>query len=146
MAGSENSNQHPSTSVDRLGEWLNEILWYWTSESPIRIHSRDVAVDGDPEWHQDFARWMFSPISNDQKWREQYEPRVRMTRAMRKLREKYPREYEVLYRTAILQIPIATTTEWLNARAVKNNKPERYSSNDTRLILIVAADKVASWF
>lgn len=139
-------SQHPSTDLQRLGEWLNEILWYWTAEVPIRIHSRDVALDGDPQWHADFARWMFAPISNDQYWRERYEPRVRMTRAMRKLREKYPREYEVLYRTAILQIPIATTTEWLNARAIRNDKPERYTANDTRLILIVAADKVAGWF
>lgn len=146
MSASANSSQHPSTDIHRLGEWLNEILWYFTDEIPLRIHSRDVAGDGDPEWHADFARWMFKTISDDQRWRDHTEPRVRMTRAMRKLREKYPREYEVLYRTAILQIPIATTTDWLNARAIKNEKPERYSMNDTRLILIVAADRVAGWF
>jgi hypothetical protein len=105
-----------------------------------------VADDGDPQWHPDFARWMFNTISNDQKWRDRYEPRVRMTRAMRKLREKYPREYEVLYRTAILQIPITVTTDWLNQRAIRNEKPERYTLDDTRLILIVAADKVAAYF
>ena len=69
-----------------------------------------------------------------------------MTRAMRKLREKHPREYEVLYRTAILNITIESTTDWLNERAARNNKPERYTQKDTLLILLVAADKTAQWF
>lgn len=146
MNASVSTNEHPSTNQARLGEWLSEIHAYWNSEVPLRIHSRDVAPDGDPEWHADFARWMFNAPTRDQAWRDHYEPRVRMTRAMRKLREKHPREYEVLYRTAILQIPLDETTRWLNERAIRNSKPERYRKIDTLLILRVAADKVASWF
>jgi hypothetical protein len=89
---------------------------------------------------------MFGTTSNDARWRENFDPRLRVTRAMRKLREKHPREYEVLYRTAILQIPLDTTTHWLNERAIRNEKPERYTKKDTLLILRVAADKISGWF
>lgn len=140
------TTSHPANDVERLGEWLSEIHSYWYEETPLRVHSRDIAANGAPQWHPEFARWMLGTISNDQRWRDHYEPRLRMTRAMRKLRERFPREYEVLYRTAVLQIPIATTADWLTQRAIKNRKPERYSLDDTVLILRVAADKTASWF
>lgn len=127
--------------------WISELASYWNEEIPLRIHSRDVADDGAPQWGADFSLWLLrADVTKDDKWRERPEPRVRTTRAFRKLRERFPREYEVLYRTAILQIPVATTTEWLNARAERNAKPERYSMRDTLLILTVAADKVRSWW
>lgn len=89
---------------------------------------------------------MFRTEMKDDKWSRNPEPRVRTTRAFRKLREKFPREYEVLYRTAILDIPIDTTVTWLNDRAIRNDKPERYTMRDTLLILFIAADKVSAWW
>lgn len=131
----------------RAAKWMNQLSSYWNDEVPVRIHSRDIAEDGSPQWHPTFAMWLLrSDITRDRPWRENPEPRVRTTRAFRKLRQKFPREYEVLYRTAILKIPIHETVRWLNDRAMRNNKPERYNANDVTLILIVASDKVASWW
>lgn len=133
--------------ITSMSRWISDLGAYWRDEVPVRIHSREVADDGSPQWSSDFAMWMFkADITRDDQWRERSEPRVRTTRAFRKLREKFPREYEVLYRTAILDIPIDTTTEWLNARAERNGKPERYAVRDTLLILFVAADKVAGFW
>lgn len=137
-------------SEDKLqsaARWISELASYWNEEIPLRIHSREIADDGAPQWSSDFALWLLrADVTKDNQWRERPEPRVRTTRAFRKLRERFPREYEVLYRTAILQIPVSTTTEWLNSRAERNGKPERYTMRDTLLILFIAADKVASWW
>ncbi len=132
--------------IHASARWISELRAYWNDEIPVRIHSREIADDGSPQWSSDFALWLLRTDLRDREWRERPEPRVRTTRAFRKLRERFPREYEVLYRTAILDIPIATTTEWLNARAARNGKPERYTMRDTLLILFVAADKVSAWW
>ncbi len=135
------------THLARTAEWIGQLASYWNDEVPLRIHSRDTADDGAPQWHYNFETWLLkADRTSDQAWKDHPEPRVRTTRAMRKLRERFPREYEVLYRTAILQIPVEVTTAWLNERAERNQKPERYTIRDTYLILIVGADKVASWW
>lgn len=132
--------------INSSTRWIKEFRSYWNDEIPVRMHSREIADDGAPQWSSDFAMWMLRAEVKDERWAKNPEPRVRTTRAFRKLRDKFPREYEVLYRTAILDIPIASTVEWLNERAVRNEKPERYTLRDTLLILFVAADKVQSWW
>jgi hypothetical protein len=133
--------------MESVAQWISELHSYWNQEIPMRIHSSETADDGSPQWHRDFWTWIqASEMTGDRRWKENPEPRVRTTRAFRKLRERHPREYEVLYRTAILQIPLASTADWLNERAKRNQKPERYSVIDTMLILYVGADKVRSWW
>lgn len=120
---------------------------YWNEEIPLRIHSRDTDDGGTPQWHSGFAMWLTrADVFRDDRWRENPEPRVKTTRAFRKLRKFAPREYEVVYRTAILRIPIETTIVWLNDRAIKNDKPERYGLEETLLLLVSGVDKVANWF
>jgi hypothetical protein len=117
----------------------------WQEEIPTRIHQRAFDDGGAPQWHPDFALWMSRGEVPDRVWREQPETRVRATRAFRKLRYQAPREYEVLYRTAILNIPLHETIDWLNNRAISNGHPERYGEADVLLYLVVATDKVVSW-
>lgn len=120
---------------------------YWNEELPLRIHSREISEGGTPEWHQDFARWIGkADVLNDRRWRQNPEPRVKTTRAFRKLRRVAVREYEVVYRTAILNIPFPETVDWLNERAIRNNKPDRYSEEDALMLLVCGIDKIASWF
>lgn len=120
---------------------------YWNEEIPVRLHSRETSDGGTPEWHREFANWLSRADDfNDKRWRENPEPRLKTTRAFRKLRKSNPREYEVVYRTAILQIPFSVTVEWLNVRAMANNKPDRYSEEDALMLLIVGVDKIATWF
>jgi hypothetical protein len=124
-----------------------ELASYWHDELPMRLHSREVSDGGTPEWHHDFARWIGRADQfNDQRWAQNPEPRVKTTRAFRKLRTRSPREYEVVYRTAILRIPFDETVEWLNARAIRGGHPDRYDTDAALMLLICGVDKIATWF
>jgi hypothetical protein len=138
----------PSEVLTETFKTMRELAGYWNEEVPLRIHSRDTDGGGAPQWHQDFARWLdgASNQTNDRRWAEHREPRVKATRAFRKLRKFAPREYEVVYRTAILGIPFPETIDWLNMRAIRNNKPERYDTDAALMLLIGGVDKAAHWF
>ena len=128
---------------------------YWHDELPTQIHSGDIGEDGAPAWHPDFARWLgvdYRGKRSDERWRDNPEPRVRTTRAFRKLRRKAVREFEVCYRIIILGDPIEGTRAWLNDRAERNaiplpsGKAEHYSLNDTMLLLVSGVGKMIAWW
>lgn len=112
----------------------------WHSEIPQRLHTHQLDQGGAPQWSPELAAW----LSDGQK--QNGERRYRLTQAMRKLRKKSVREYEVAYRMIVLGEPLDRTTKWLNERAIKNCKPERYSLEDTRIIIVSAVDKLLSWY
>lgn len=138
----------PSDVLADTFKTMRELAGYWNEELPLRLHSRDLDSGGAPAWHQDFARWLGGAVNqhDDRRWTQHREPRVKATRAFRKLRKYSPREYEVVYRTAILGIPFPETIEWLNTRAIKNNKDDRYDTEAALMLLIGGVDKVAHWF
>lgn len=107
-------------------------------EEPLRIHSSSLAEDGTFEWHPAFAAW----ISGNRRNSDQ---RARLTASMRILRQYSIREYEVAYRVIVNGEPLERTTEWLNERAIRNGKPERYTLHDTRVIICSAVDKILAW-
>lgn len=126
---------------------MRELASYWNDEIPLRIHSRGVSEGGTPEWHHDFATWLSRGDQfNDRRWAEHPEPRVKTTRAFRKLRSRSPREYEVVYRTAILGIPFTETVEWLNERAIRGGHADRYDLDAALMLLVCGVDKIATWF
>lgn len=135
----------PEEVIKRTAKRMRWLSAMWNEEIPLRIHSHEIDDGGAPQWHPDFALWMSRTEVKDKYWRERPEARVKTTRAFRKLRRHHPREFEVLYRTAILGIPIKDTVEWMNDRAVRNEKVERYTYDDIVVYLIVATDKVVSW-
>lgn len=137
----------PQAVLTETFKTMWELASYWNDEVPVRIHSRDVSEGGTPEWHRDFALWMGRADQfDDRRWADNPEPRVKTTRAFRKLRRRSPREYEVLYRTAILKIPFQDTIDWLNQRAIRGGHPERYDLEAALMLLICGVDKVATWF
>lgn len=108
----------------------------------MKIHNREIDDGGAPQWSDEFRRWISAegpqpPGSGD---------RLRTTRAFRKLRKKNAREYEVLYRTVVLRYSLQNTADWLTARAMRNDKPERYTRDDTVILLVSAVDKVLRWW
>lgn len=130
----------------QTARWLVELADYWNKEIPMRLHSRDTDGGGAPAWHGEFAHWLTGTDLNDDRWRRNPEPRLRTTRAMRKLRQQHPREFEVLYRTIILGIPLTETCNWLNDRAARNKKKERYTLEGVYLYIFVAAERVHQWW
>ena len=119
---------------------------YWHGEIPTKIHSRLNDDGGYPQWHPSFARWMLSADASDQRWASNPEPRLKTTRAFRKLRQTNAREYEILYRVCILGDTVTNTAKWATARAIRLNKPERYTEADILWLLVSATDKVANAF
>lgn len=111
----------------------------WHEEIPVRIHSRSYDDGGNPQWHPEFSAWLLGDRPNSER-------RKRLTAAMRRLRKKSIREYEVAYRVIALGEHPENTAKWLNARASRNGKPERYSVYDTEVIICSAVDKLLAWY
>jgi hypothetical protein len=134
--------------------WVIEWRKMWKQETPNRIHSREVDQGGAPDWHPEFRRWIDRGAEEgglDHSGRRLRSPRnpdqrLRTTRAFRKLRNKNPREFEVLYRTVVKQHSIEETTLWLNDRAIRLEKPERYKDMDVQILLWSAVDKALRWW
>lgn len=146
-------HQLPDSAAASMDEWLRFLSAHWKQEVPFKMHVRQFDAGGAPEWSPEFARWVDRGYEEDGRHdsgarkRQPRNPelRLRTTRAFRKLRKKNVREFEVLYRTVVLGHSISDTAEWLTQRAIRNDKPERYSVGGTRVLLFSAAHKVMSW-
>lgn len=143
----------PPEAALSMEKWVAFLAAHWKEEVPPKIHLRQIDPGGAPEWTPEFARWVDRGYEEDGRYDsgakrrapKNPELRLRATRAFRKLRKKNIREFEVLYRTVVLGHSIDDTAEWLTQRAIKNNKPERYTRGGTQLLLYSAAHKVMSW-
>lgn len=123
----------PEETMRDLAQWVAWFSAEWRSETPTKVHSRQIAEDGSKEWHPDFAQYM----SEDQR-------KLRTRRVMRRLRRSNIRAYEVCYRVLVQGEAIADTTGWLNERAQRNHIPypshrpngPHYSRKDTLALLV----------
>ena len=151
----------PEAVLHETAKWMRDFRDYWHDELPLQIHAAELAPDGTPEWHPDFRRWLgvdYTDRRDDERWANNPEPRVRTTRAFRKLRRKAVREFEVCYRIIVLGEQISGTCDWLNERAERNDIPlpmpprqwdgrdAHYDLNDTVLLLVSGVGKLIQWW
>ncbi|HEX5016536.1 MAG TPA: hypothetical protein VFX15_02995 [Actinomycetes bacterium] len=129
------------THLSETAQWIGWFRDLWTSNVPLRLHLRDLGDDGNPELHPQFVHWLDGTTSRDGD-----EDRARLKRAVKRLRERSLREYEVLYRVMVLGEPIPDTAEWLCARAATRGHAERYTARDVMVILYAAVDKIRDWY
>jgi hypothetical protein len=122
--------------------WLVHFRLIWETNPPLRLHTRELDLDGNPQWHPEFAHWLQGTSGRS----EGSEDRARLKTALKRLRERSLREYEVLYRVMAQGQTLAEVTDWLNERAIRGRHPERYSRADTSVIIYAAVDKVNDWF
>jgi hypothetical protein len=125
--------------LDHTSKWMVAFREQWHEETPLKLHSREFDGAGNPQWHPEFAAWLQGVGKNSER-------RARLTSAMRHLRKKSIREYEVAYRMIVLGEPIERTTAWLNERAIRNGVKDRYEIADTQVIIVSAVDKLISWW
>jgi hypothetical protein len=143
----------PEEAARSMTKWVSFLTTHWKDEVPSRIHIRQIDSGGAPEWAPEFARYVDRGYEEGGKYdsgarrRAPRNPelRLRTTRAFRKLRKNNIREFEVLYRTVVLGYSITDTADWLTQRAIRNNKPERYSPGGVKVLLYSAAHKVMTW-
>jgi len=122
--------------------WLAHFRDIWMANPPIRLHTRELDQDGNPQWHPEFAHWLQGTSGRS----EGSEDRARLKAALKRLRERSLREYEVLYRILALGHSVNEVTEWLNERAIRGKHPERYRQRDTMVIVYAAVDKIHEWY
>lgn len=131
--------------VLQTNRWLGQFRLLYEESIPIRIHSRDIALDGSPEWSDGMRRLMTDVERRGHD--EAEEPaKLRLRRAMKRLRKRSLREYEVLYRIMVMRESVDQVTIWLNERAERGGYPERYSQLATSTIVYAATDKLCHWF
>ena len=146
--------QVPADTLHVMNYWINQWSIMWKGEVPNRIHSRDIDQGGAPDWLPEFSRWLDRGSEEDGRddrgrllhTRRNPDLRLRTTRAFRKLRTKNPREFEVLYRAVVKRHSLAETTDWLNERAERNGKMDRYTELEAQILLWSAVDKCLKWW
>lgn len=130
------------TELKRAWYWLGRFSDLWASNVPIRLHTRELDDAGNPNLHPEFLHWLDGTSGRS----SGSEDRARLKRAMKRLRERSIREYEVLYRVMVHGDSIPEVAEWLNERAIRGGHPERYRPKDALVILYAAVDKVHDWY
>lgn len=123
---------------------LHRFIPEWRDEFPMRIHERGFAEDGTPAWTGEFTKWVTRGTRKHDD-EDHPETKLRLTRAMRRLRKVAPREHEVVWKV-LSGDTVPDVCAWLNDRAIRGGHPERYSQKDTMVILASGVDKIAFWY
>ena len=129
----------PQEVLSHMVHWLDVFRAEWFQEIPRTIHSSALDEAGTPEWSSEFSKWLLRTETREERQgKRNPDGRLRLTKAMRTLRDHSPRAYEVFYRVLVLNDSIESTTRWLNARAIRGGHPERYRNGDTLAIVQAA--------
>lgn len=140
----------PPEVIKGFNMWLKFFRELWWEETPVRIHQREIDPGGAPQWHPEFAKWLFTEPQRGTGYQKQSETdqRLRTTRAFRKLRRKAPREFDVLYLMVARKPPLGlrAVAEKLNERAERNGKEDRYDEQGVLMLAISGLDKMMRWW
>jgi hypothetical protein len=130
--------------IESTDRHLQRFIPEWKDEFPMRIHERGFASDGTPQWSGEFSRWLTRGTKKRYD-EDSTETHLKLTRAMRKLRDVAPREHEVVWKVLSGE-SASDICKWLNDRAIRLGHPERYTIKDTIVIIVSGVDKLAFWY
>jgi len=140
----------PVEVLRAFNHWIGFFQELWWGEVPLKMHERGLDESGSPQWHPEFSRWLFAEPAQryDVVAHETADQRLRTTRAFRRLRRKAPREFDVLYLMVARKPPMGLreVSEALTARAIRNDKPERYNEEAVLMLAISGLDKTMRWW
>lgn len=139
----------PRDKLKEIAFWLRVFIEDWHGEVPLRIHGRDTGHDGAPGWHYEFENWIEREEFEGNREgvrKRQRDQRIRTTRAFRKLRKKAPREFDVLYSIVVHQMSITELSVAMTERAIRLDKPERYTPAAILILTVSAVDKMIGWW
>ena len=132
----------PEAALRQMLYWAREFSSNWNLGAPQRLHQRQLAEDGSPQWHPEFAGWLVE----GQRSKTVPEEQRRTRKAFRHLRKVAPREFEVAYRFCVQGEDLRQIASWLNERAIRNGTAERYDRSAVLLILYSAIDKLRNYW
>ncbi len=157
----------PQEKIVETSHWIAEFREDWGLEIPVRIHSYgtdDGHGLGGPPFNPEFERWLGQICFCGRKYNDltgeagcpsmdvqitknkHTESRQRTTRAFRKLRKIAPREFDALYLMCALRVSFEDTLISLNERAIRLDKPERYTPSDLMVLVVSGVDKVRHYW
>lgn len=142
----------------------------WAGETPMKLHSlRDTGADGAPRMTGEFQGYLENALyakrhqhdSSRQKAIDiADDPRRRVTKAFRKLREKAPREFDAVYGMCVIdqvgrdlpardsegirrqfEASVRRTKQRLNQRA----QGTHYEESDVLILVVSGIRKVSMW-
>lgn len=93
----------PPQEIDDAKVAVRNFSIDWYGETPIRLHSNEIAPDGSPQLHGDFVGYLEDALNDKKRGNvrskrvELDTPRRRVSKAFRLLRRKAPKEFDVLY-------------------------------------------------
>lgn len=150
----------PRGEMHKAEFWLNGLAEDWRGEVPMRLHSAGhFGLGSAPPFSPEFVGYIGRLECNNpncqecgrkdngatRRWRND-EGRWRATKAFRRLRAVAPREFDALYLYCILRWDVSGIAKALTDRAIRLNKPERYTAASVVMLLFSGIDKVQKWW
>ena len=143
----------PEDMVESTAVWLKTLIETWHEETPIKLHAAENSDGGAPDFHHDFLSF----IERDCKkpgcfnlhcthGQDREDPRKRTHKALRKLRRVAPREFDALYLIVAHQHTVRDVALQMTDRAIRLNKPERYTEAGVLVLIASGIDKVQQWW
>jgi hypothetical protein len=159
----------PTQEIEDAQDGVRQFSIDWYGETPIRLHSREIAPDGSPQLHGDFIGYLEDGLNDKRRGNvrskrvELETPRRRVSKAFRLLRRKAPKEFDVLYcMVAIDQVgrmtklgdldaleaefwaSVRRTRARMNLRAAERGDPQ-VSENDILILIVSGTRKLGLW-
>lgn len=158
----------PPEVLTATATWIRQFSLAWHSETPQTINTSQFEGDGlqfSPEfigWIErpcDGRAWCSNPkceieprkhhchdLSCSHGMRRYNDPRHRTHRAFRRLRRAAPREFDAMYLLCAQGMSFGDVARAMTERAIRINKPERYSEGSVLVLAISAVDKLSRWY
>ncbi len=161
----------PESAVKQTFFWLREFSRDWRGEIPLKLHEGRGGLGAAPPFTSEFndyvghikcksphCHWCRCVNQSCQRCsarrREDMTDysnrnpahRTRVTRAFRRLRERSPREFDVLYLICQGGLTIPEVADRLNDRFERKGRPDRIDATGVLLLAMAGTDKVKTWF
>lgn len=153
----------PASKVKKYQYWLHEYRTDWRGEVPSRIHERTPVsgLGSAPPFAPEFIAYIghidcgrdgckecadIRELERRKRSFRRDNPRLRTTRAFRKLRKVAPREFDALYMYCMHDHTPFSIARSMNNEMERKGRPERYSPESVLLLLFSGVDKVMGWW
>lgn len=153
----------PEAKLKQYQYWLHEYRTDWRGEVPTRIHEKAAAsgLGSAPPFAPEFIAYIghidcgredcneCKGVRHQQRTRKSFRkdnPRLRTTKAFRKLRTMAPREFDALYMYCMHDHSAESIARSMNLEMARKGRDERYSPESVWLLLFSGVDKVMGWW
>jgi hypothetical protein len=160
----------PQSAVKQTFFWLTQFSRDWRGEVPLRLHEGHGGLGAAPAFTNQFVEYIGSIKCSSEhchacrcinpscqrcaaRRREEREEgrarsahRTRTTKAFRKLRERAPREFDVVNLICRHGLDLPQVAAALNDRFARNGRAERIDVGGVLVLAMSGTDKLRNWY